>query len=502
MSSTYVNTPFVISLSGVDYKPDEIWVTFAGTFTYTGVAQTIGTRLVNYKKNWQSYPLTELTASVPRLPFFGQASPYTFSLNRFSGRIYINYGSKALAAAPTPGNPGPSPYLVFELTVNGETLPGGAVSQSNMDLSYVDGVSAPAATMIQNATTGAALPATSVNPVETKPDIMANVAKLVPAGAGVRDTEKNIMRIMSSAAAPSAYHDWSKLMTMLQTAGTSLDISSYRSPQLAALDRDALNNALFGYSGAPKTKSHQAANFENKQNYKATATFMADLNSDGDAALTKLGIAKGTAGVVISGAGIKVEKLSPAGSFSIYITEADLNIGTGIYGENPCYVVAPKGGTAYKTKGIVNDLGGRIVGDLMAGMGFGWAASTINIIAHAKTTNTKLLGVTFSSKTVGGLSSGELFFLLSLAGAQRTLPKWIGPALDSQEDHYDPYLYAIAANSDAYGSGFTDRLQGYINPDTYWYTANPPAIPGGKGNFDVVGFVGIELGCKTGRTSD
>jgi len=72
--------------------------------------------------------------------------------------------------------------------------------------------------------------------------------------------------------------------------------------------------------------------------------------------------------------------------------------------------------TAYSTTGIVNDLGGRIVGDLMAGMVFGWSKSTLNIADQATATGTNLYGTIFSSTTVGGLSTGEYFFLLSLAG--------------------------------------------------------------------------------------
>ncbi|MFH1299689.1 MAG: hypothetical protein ABIK07_01415 [Planctomycetota bacterium] len=493
--STYVNTPFIITNNQSEYHENQIWVSFAGNFTNTGTDQTIGTKVItDFTSTWRSFGLASLLASVPNLPYFGKANQYTFSFNGFSGRIYINYGPAALTAAPPTNNPGTSPYLVFEPTVLGETLPAPTPTASNMDLSYVDGVSAPAATMICNATTGAALQATSVNPVLSTVNILANVAAQVPSGAAVKTgpPDNQLVRIVSSTAIPAAYHDWISLMTTLQTttATQPLKVCSYTSPTTGIPASYALSGALFGYSGG-QTYSPQATGFETAQSYNTTATFTTNLNPNNDPVLSGQGITNGTAGVVISGSG------SVTGAFSIYITQANLNAGTGIYGNNPPYVVVYTANgkeTAYSTTGIQNDLGGRVVGDLMAGIVFGWSASTVNIADHAAATNTNLYGTTFSSTTVGGIMTGELFFLLSLAGAQGTLTSWIGSELDSNADDYDPYLYAIAKNSDAYGSGFTDRMQGYSNPDTYWYTANPPAIPGGSGNYETVGFVNLILG--------
>ena len=495
MTATYVNTPFIITNNQSEFPENQIWVSFAGTFTDTGQNQTIGSNVItDFQSTWRSFALTDLLAPVPNLPYFENQQQYTFSFNGFSGRVYINYGPVALTGPPNPGNPGTSPYIVFEPTVLGETLAPPAPTSSNMDLSYVDGVSAPAATMISNATTGMALLATSVNPVTSSLNILAKVAGQVPAAAVVSNDGKTI-RVMSSAAAPSAYHDWLSLMSTLQTttAANPLNVCSYTSPSTGIPANYALSGALFGYSGAAALPG-QMPGFDQAQSYTTTATFTTNLNPNNDSVLSDHNIPPGTPGVIISGSG------SVSGAFCIYITQANLNAGTGIYGNNPPYVVDYLDNgteTAYSTDGIVNDLGGRVVGDLMAGMVFGWSASSINIEQHALATSTRLYGTQFSSTTVGGLKTGELFFLLSLAGAQGKLTDWIGSELDSNVDHYDPYLFAIAQNSAAYGSGFTDRLQGYSNPDTYWYTANPPPIPGGTGNYETVGFVNLILGAPT-----
>src|SRR5262245_55425152 len=203
--------------------PKETWVTFAGAFTNTGTPQTAGSNHLHLARTWQSVRLTDMMALVSQ-PYFKGVPQHTFALNGFSGRVYINFGPKPLPAAPTPGAPGDSPYIVFEPTV----FPAGA---SNMDLSYVDGVSCAASIAVCDGTTGAPLPALEQNPQVTAGDIMTKVASLVPAAAQItKGTE--IVRIMSSAAAPAAYHDWTDLMTVLQgtTAKEPLHIRSFSSP--------------------------------------------------------------------------------------------------------------------------------------------------------------------------------------------------------------------------------------------------------------------------------
>ena len=493
MAKTYINTKFIISNNQTEYPVEQIWVSFAGNFTNTHQEQTIGSsKITDFTSTWRSFNIEELQAIITDIECIENTFQYTFSLNSFSGRIYINYGLVALTTPPNPGAPGDSPYIVFEPTVDGLTLAAPTPSASNMDLSYVDGISAQAATMVRSSITGFALKATSVNPVTATNDIMENVKGLVPTAAKVMNGNK-LVRIMSSAASPSSYHDWDSLITILQgnTKNTPLNVSSYTSPLTGLPANYALNGALFGYSGAPVI-SGQLEGFDKKQDYSMEAVFSTDINPTNNLILNNNGIKKGVSGVIISGSG------TVSGDFSIYITQAILNAGTGIYGNNPEYVVyymnSKKKEEAYTTSGIVNDLGGRIVGDLMAGIVFGWSASTVNIVAHASATGTGLYQIPFSGTTVGELSTGELFFLLSLAGSQGKLQEWIGHSLDNTTTNYDPYLYAIARNSEAYGSGFTDRLEGYSNPDTYWYTANPPVIPGETGNYEKVGFVNLFLG--------
>ena len=414
-----VNSRFVITNNQTEYESSQVWVSFNGVFTNTGQNQTIGTETITVfgQEVWASYPLSDLQTVVNDLPFYGSAPVYTFSFNNFNGRVYINYGAAALASPPDPSTPGTSPYLVFELAVTGQSLPAPAPTTSNIDLSYVDGVSAAAATMVRNATSGAPLAATSVNPVTTNNAILNSVIGLVPSGAVVNNSNNQPVRVMSSAAAPAAYHDWNSVIEALTQNSTPLKVRSYTSPANSSMPAHyALGGALFGYSGAPAIHG-QAPGFDAQQGYDLTATFKTDLNPKGLKPLTDAGITQGTAGVEMTGTG------TVSGQFSIYITNENLNAGTGIYGNNPPYVVTyytklflNSGGKqkeikvlqAYKTAGIVNDLGGRVVGDLLAGIVFGWSVSTIGIAAQAQASHTNLYGITFGTDTFNELSTGQL----------------------------------------------------------------------------------------------
>lgn len=528
-AGSYVNTPFIITNNQTQYNvstddsQNQVWVTFAGNLTDTGVSQYFGSQTVeqlgfSYSTNFfQSFNITDLSASVSSaLPYFSSGTPdpdqYTFSLNGFSGRVYVNYGSTALTAAPNPGSPGTSPYIVFEPTVLGQTQ-SGIPSVSNIDLSYVDGVSAPGSFAFRNATTGGLLTAAS-GPFNTtvgssqgyssaNSNILANVATAVQTAAPsavIRNGDNEVVRVMSSAASPSSYHDWTSLMTTLEgpSGGSpkTLNVGSYTAGVTS--NPYNLSSTYYGYSGAGPV-SGQPPGWNDDQTYSSTAQFVSNmttgLTSTQIAALqsafTTAGLGSTTGpGAVITGTGSE-----STDTFTIFIPQAVLNAGTGIYGNNPGYIVMI-GDTVYTyaSSGLQNDLGGRIVGDLVAGIVFGWSNSTVDIATHATATGTDFYGSAFTSNILGNLSTGEYFYLLSLAAAQGKLSDWIGGNADPNAENYDVYLAAISANTDAYASGFTDRLQGPSAPDIFWYTANAPANPYLPGqDFENIGYVELTL---------
>jgi hypothetical protein len=280
----------------------------------------------------------------------------------------------------------------------------------------------------------------TTNPVWSRPAILSEISALVPPGARLKgngtltingkrvDLSKKTVRVISpsfpygSSGDKPLYHDWGSLLKSLISTNGSVRVASYKTnPANQNLQHYNLAGVLFGYAGGGSGNyTNQARNMLNEQDYDYQANFTSNLNPGGNATLASLGIENGTEGVHLTG------NLTSVGSpicspFDIYITKAQMNKPQGIYGSNPKYVVFSTDGsfTSYETAGIQNDLSGRMVGDLMAGIVFGWANSTVNITAHAHATGLNLANSTFSSPTVGGISSGELFFLLSLAAAHQ-----------------------------------------------------------------------------------
>jgi hypothetical protein len=120
-----------------------------------------------------------------------------------------------------------------------------------------------------------------------------------------------------------------------------------------------------------------------------------------------------------------------------------------------------------KSTGIVNDLTGRVVGDLLAGMTFGWAGNTTDIATHAASTSTTLPDL-FTETRVGDLSTGKYFYLLSLPDTTADVAEWFGSSISSTPDYYDTYGSAFAADTTAYTMPFGDRLQGSVTPSIWW----------------------------------
>jgi len=530
-NGTITNTTFVIT-NNSNVPEDEIFVTFMGAIPQTTPPQTYGNGFEftgnTANSSITSYTLANLTAN---LTVNGTASPrYTFSLNSYSGgRIFISYGQPVTAA---PGYTFDAPYGVWEMTIFGNLgVPASATAggttfspaplayspSSNFDISYVDGISIPMKTTVRN-TDWSVQTTSTTNPVWTHPAILSEISALVPSDARLSgngtltingtqvDLSQKIIRVISpsfpygSSGDQALYHQWGTLLDSLISTNGSVRVASHKTDSTnQQLQPYNLAGVLFGYAGGGSSDyTNQAPNMLNEQDYDYRATFTANLNPGGNTTLTALGIGNGTAGVHLTG---NLTSVGPTTCtpFDIYITRAQMNQPQGIYGSNPKYVVFSTDGsfTSYETAGIQNDLSGRMVGDLMAGIVFGWANSTVNITSQAATTGLNLANSTFSSPTVGGISSGELFFLLSLAAAQTTsgnnsmLTHWVGAGLQTNPEYYDIYSSSVFARSVAYGTAFGDRFQGNYSPDTSWYSSNPP--PNSTGFWPLVGFAEIEL---------
>ncbi len=119
---------------------------------------------------------------------------------------------------------------------------------------------------------------------------------------------------------------------------------------------------------------------------------------------------------------------------TIVISYAQMNAYTGMYGANPHYTI--NGGSLEK---LSNDVYGWIVGDLLAGMNYGFPGSTTPVPSE-------------KGKTMGDLPSQQWF------GIAKANPSVQFGGAQSNSDYYNTYAAANLPLTMAYGFAFTDRL--------------------------------------------
>jgi hypothetical protein len=495
-----VNALFVIdNQTGV---PDEhVYVKFLGAeINKQTLAQTYGDDQA-LKTGGQtascSYSLKEMTASVAGAAGLPKPVPQ-FRINDYAGgRIYFSLGAELAAEnIPAAQNPDDKDFNTVYGFVEPSIFPSVAEGNTNIDASYVDFIAIPVDVSIRKRADGSLAKPPANNPLTTPSgdtvflaltgdsnipkDTVVSANTSVPQGSAQPTLSiGGTARILSPSTYESslisgatAYHDWTStggLIDTLQQDATSLLVASYTTGDAS---HGVPAQTLFGFSGSKK--SAIGADWSKKQGYSLTATCLKDLNKDG--ANPRIAPLQGKAGVCISGKGDTV------GNFDIYITNSDLDDPSGIYGANPPYTVdwldAPGQATAYVMAGIQNDLGGRVVGDLLAGFNFGWAgcATTVKDQATATDTTANLSGTVFDTtsgslagKAIGELSTGEFFYLLSLQPTTADIAKWFGSAIQQgNPEWYNNYASDFQALTNCYNMAFTDRLQGQSDPDMFF----------------------------------
>ena len=415
--------------------------------------------------NNTSYTLEALKAAVPNTPYASTPVP-TFSLNDYNGRIYFSLhdpldstSSGGPAFLPNTGTDADKTFGFVETSVFGSG------TQNNLDISYVDFIGFPISAAARTSTGSLLALSNGTNPQITNADAITALQANVPAGAVVPNpTYGGAARVLSSVHS-SDYHDWSSLISHLQTATATnpLKVASYDPPAGAPLE-----GIDFTYVGGGHINTSPAlpASFLTGQSYDFDARFVTDLNPGGaDALIPQLA---GKAGVHLSGSAGAV------GAFDIYITNDQLNAPSGIYGSNPDYVVVYSGQAYDAATGISNDLSGRIVGDMLAGMVFGWADNATDIASHASDTGTTLPSGVFTESAIRDLGTGKYFYLLSLMDSPEKLAQWLGAGISSNSNYYDVYASTLASRTTAYGTGFGDRLQGTVEPIFFWPVTGAP----------------------------
>lgn len=493
-NSNPTNALFVV-INRTAVPDDLVFVKFLGAqINATATAQTFGDNqslATGDETPNSSYDLAQMTATVPAAPTFDGPMPI-FQINDYSGgRIYFSLGVPLNSTTiPAAQNPNDLDFTTVYAYVEPSVFPDSTAGNTNIDASYVDFVGIPISIAIKNRADGSLVTSIPNNPLSSPSGSAMFTALMndsqIPAAAqvsaqtsatsdsGANVTIGGIARIVSPSlfdssliSGATSYHDWTNLIGALTSSGTVLNVASYTSPV-----GDPLGGVLFGFGGGGA--SDISPTWTERQNYSLTATAMSDLNPGG--ANARIPQLAGVAGMKMSGSADAV------GDFDVYVTGADLNAQTGIYGANPPYVIdwlgEPSGPTAYCETQIMNDLGGRVVGDLLAGFNFGWAANSVVVSAHATATGTSanLAGTVFdvsngalANATIGQLTTGQLFYLLSLQPTTVDLAAWFGAQIQPERPtFYNNYASDFQSLTNAYNMAFTDRLQGNSNPDMFF----------------------------------
>ncbi|MEN9468538.1 MAG: hypothetical protein RL630_271 [Verrucomicrobiota bacterium] len=216
-----------------------------------------------------------------------------------------------------------------------------------------------------------------------------------------------------------------------------------------------------GELGAPTTAA---------QIYEYTANFN---GTDGNGTVTLVASPKSgtTFGAYGNGSIVPVPKgnsLNGAGNNTITLKYSDLIAPTGIYGSNPAYQVS--GTFTQNNTGIVNDVFGRVVGDLLAGLTFGTFGSNVTAnLSIGNGTTTTLNG------TIGSLPSSVWW------GA--------GESTDFQYVPVNGTIYTVSWKQSLAGSSNGTLLYGGAQPtgsskETPYYNYYSAALVGGNYNIN------------------
>ena len=436
--------------TGLD--PSQIFIQFMGghpvgghyTDTLTG-----GTALLSGTQN-QSYSLAQLqglgtfnaTTNIKGVASNYANTPGILLDDLPSGRIYLNFGTSGLV---NPGNQAgytPPSFLQSDPNYNTRwqyieaTVKNGQIWA---DLSYID------FTSISFNLTANASGAGNANQISQPAFVLAN-ATLNHAA-----TSQNASLPVPGLLPPQP--QFTRVISPQYTVGSNNqtvygDFSHY----LNSLNgKNSTISGFFAGVGGELDQQTTAA-----QIYEYTATFSGTVATNGTVTLVASPKSGTTFGSYTNGSIVPVPQgNSPtgAGNNTITLKYSDLIAATGIYGSNPPYQVS--GIHKQNNTGIVNDVFGRVVGDLLAGLTFGTVGSTVSAnLTIGNGTTTNLNGA------IGSLSSSAWW------GA--------GEGTDVQYVPVNGTLYTVGWSQSLAGSSNGTLLYGGAQPDSTGTTKDNP----------------------------
>lgn len=412
--------PFIFDAN----SPSDTYVQFLGDDNLIGhYYDTNGTKQT--LEPHTGYLLSSLISTTPVIANAPTSVPAVL-VKSFSGRAYMSLGAEipGMGAGFIPNANDDnidSRYQYFEPTID--------KSQLNVDLSYIDFTSFSLSLAAENA----------------------------PHGTNKKQSSKPSADLINATAATAKTVNGSKLFYTPKGGSTTTDFLRVISPQLgdSGLYHDftnylqtTLKNATVKisgtYVGTVINNVHQPTGnpLTQAQSYDYTGTF----DAAGNITLSpNAGSGNGYAN------GVPAKQQGPGVGVAggdIVITFTDFNHKIGVYGCNTPY----KLGSNSKTAGITNDIYGQVVGDLLAGLNFGYVGSTVNF---EFTSGTKEIGSVSSTEWWGGKSAdGTKIVSDNTPGGQGI---YFGGA-QSNPENYNSYAASIANLTTGYGFPLQDRL--------------------------------------------
>lgn len=385
----------------------------------TGTKQTL--------EESKSYSLAEITSPVSVGGGAPANQPAVFITGYDSGRVYLNFGDEGLGGLGGDYQPVANldtdvnksvRYQYFEPTIAG--------AQCNIDLSYIDftsislslqAINAPHAHNNPQITTGSATQMANATARTGK----SESAVLYPTGTK-NLPDPSFVRVLSPQIWGSNYHDWTHYLK------TTLP------------NKTARLSGCFSGVGSTQPTGDPATT---KQCYDYTATF----NQDGSVNLKPN---KGSGNAACACVPKDDRGVGVGTDYSMKITFDQLNTATGIYGANPAYSLTHTSiGHTANFPGITNDVFGRVIGDLVSGLCFGFVGSTIK----------------FQGTPIGELHSTQWWGGTTEEGVRIDVadtPAGKGVSYDKAQPknplNYHGYAGSLRDLTPAYGFALADRM--------------------------------------------
>jgi len=379
------------------------------------------------------YSLAELTSPVSVGGGAPANIPSVFITSYVSGRIYISLNAPldglGCCYQPASANPNDPNYLIRYQYIEPTVDAGGM----HVNMSYIDCAAIGLILTAVNAPHSKNSPlATLVNTTQL---VTAAANAATPPLANVVPSPKDILpspkfaRVLPPMAFHDAtnpnplYHDWtSYLKTTLQRQAIHIQ-GCFAGSQVGGIpQRERLTSQGYDY--------------------------MATVDVNGNVTMTAQ---KGSGKANPTCGGIKGDGIGDQST--VTITFAELNATNGIYGCDPGYTwsyVDPHGKTqSDTTSSMTNDVFGWVVGDLLAGLNFGFPGSA----------------VTFNGIPLGGLSSTRWWggtmpdgTVIDPANTPAGKNLLFDKAQPAKPTNYNTYAASLQGKATAYGFSLQDRL--------------------------------------------